>query len=108
MTTIRLDEPEVLQARSRSPCRGRNRRSKMTPPQYAQSLGVKAEKVLAWIRSGELRAIDASTRPGRRPRYLIDLADILVFEQRRTVAADGRRRPPSRRRKKPDDVIEFF
>ena len=52
------------------------KRSKTTPPKLAARWGVSEDKVLAWIRSGELRAIDASTRQGGRPRYLIDELDI--------------------------------
>lgn len=50
--------------------------------------GVAAGKVLAWIRSGELRAFDAALRAGGRHRYLIDEADVLAFEAPRA----GRRR----------------
>lgn len=55
-------------------------RQKLTPPELASRWGIGTDKVLSWIRSGELRAIDASTRRGRRPRYLIDEADVVAFE----------------------------
>lgn len=61
-------------------------KQKMTPPQVARLWGINPDKVVAWIKSGELRAIDASTRPGGRPRYLIDVADIRAFETRRLVS----------------------
>jgi excisionase family DNA binding protein len=58
-------------------------RTKLTPPELARRWGVSSDKVRAWIESGELRAINLATRPSGRPRYRIDLADVLAFEQRR-------------------------
>jgi hypothetical protein len=84
---------------------GRSTRRKVTPPQYARQLGVDTAKVLKWIRSGELRAIDASTTRGSRPRYLIDVADILTFEAGRSVQPPT---PRPQRRRRQTGVIEFF
>ena len=60
---------------------GTIQKTKMTPPEIARLWGVSVEKVVAFIRSGELRAINAAT-PGRnqRPRYLIDVDDLEDFE----------------------------
>lgn len=58
---------------------------KLTPPQIARRFGVSPEKVLAWIKAGELRAINASTRADGRPRYLVDETDLDAFEQQREV-----------------------
>lgn len=79
-------------------------RTKLTPPEIAERYGVSPDKVLAWIRSGELRAINLATTPGGRPRYRIDLADLLAFEQRRAAQPVAR---PARRRQSPD-VVEYF
>lgn len=62
-----------------------DKRTKLTPPEVARRWGVKPSKIIGWIRSGELRAIDASASVGGRPRYLIDLDDLAVFEAKRTV-----------------------
>ena len=59
---------------------GTSSRRKTTPPQYARELGVDCAKVLTSIKSGEMPAIDASTHRGNKPRYVIDQADIAVFE----------------------------
>jgi hypothetical protein len=68
--------------------------------------GIGVDKVRGWIRSGELPAIDASARRGGRPRFLIDRADIAVFEAKRAVAkAPARARA---RRRKQSDVEEYF
>ena len=64
--------------------------TKITPPVYARRLGVSQTKVLRWIMAGELPAMNAATRVGGKPRYLIDEADIVDFEQRRQAAAVSR------------------
>jgi hypothetical protein len=81
-------------------------RRKISPPELARQWGVDPHKVLFWIRSGELRAIDVSTRRGGRPRFLIDLADIELFEQGRLVAPPAR---ISRKRRMPktEGYIEY-
>ena len=75
-------------------------RRKLTPPQVAKMWGVSAEKVMSFIRSGQLRAGNFAS-PGRnqRPRYLIDLADMADFERRRTVGP-APKQPPRRRRER--------
>lgn len=71
---------------------------KVTPPELAARWGISPDKILFWIQSGELRAIDASLLPGRgRPRYLIDEDDIEAFERGRQVAPPLPQ--PARRRK---------
>jgi transposase len=81
-------------------------RQKISPPELAKRWGIDSHKILGWIRSGEMKAIDVSTRQGGRPRYAIDEADILAFENRRAVG--GPVKAPRRRRAKQQDVIEFF
>ena len=80
-------------------------RTKMRPSEVARRWGVSTEKILVWIRSGELRAIDAATRRGGRPRYLIDITDLAAFEANRTVVAV----PATRRRRRRDiGVTKYF
>jgi hypothetical protein len=78
----------------------------LTPPQLAQRWAVSADKILYWIHSGQLRAVNLALNPGGRPRWRIDPADALAFEQRRSSGSP----PPqsARRRKKVSGVIEFF
>ena len=81
-------------------------RSKLTPPQLGKMWGVSPDKILAFIRSGELRAIDVSSNRGSpRPRYLIDRADIEAFETARTVVPPA---PRARRRRKLQNIREYF
>ena len=81
-------------------------RTKLTPPELAARWGIDCHKVLQWIRSGELKAIDAATKLGGRPRFLIDESDIAAFELRRTVG--GSAPTPRRRRAKDKGIIEFI
>jgi hypothetical protein len=71
----------------------------------AEAWGISTAKVLDWIRAGELRAVNAATNVGGRPRFLIDELDIKAFEARRAVVP-----PPVTRRKRrsSESVIEFF
>lgn len=81
---------------------------KITPPQFAKQYGVSTAKVLAWIASGELRAINAATNPkGERPRYLIDISDIELFERSRAVV-EPKPAPRKRRAQKPSGVTTYF
>ncbi|WP_144996389.1 MerR family transcriptional regulator [Polystyrenella longa] len=82
-------------------------REVMTPPQLAQRWGVKPFKVLGWIRSGELPAMDISTNRGvGRPRFKVLMTDVLAFEQRRKVQTPIK--PQRRVRRSDPNVIEFF
>jgi len=78
---------------------------KLTPPALAAGGGLGPVEVVSWIRSGELRAIDASTRRGLRPRYLVDVADLQDFESQRSITPP---RPRQRRKKTAAGDIEFY
>ncbi|HUT90879.1 MAG TPA: helix-turn-helix domain-containing protein [Thermoguttaceae bacterium] len=80
--------------------------AKLTPPQLARHLSVSPEKIHAWIRSGELRAVNIATNPKGRRRYVIDPADVEAFEARRSIHKTLS--APRRRKRTSDDVIEFF
>ncbi len=78
----------------------------MTPPTVARRYGVKAEKVIGWIRRGELRAIDVSTQAGvGRPRFRISPADLAVFENQRAAVATPKL---SRRRRQQDPAVTQY
>ena len=61
-------------------------KTKLRPPEIARRWGVSCDKILSFIRCGELRATNMVC-PGRgqRPRYLVDVVDLEDFERRRTV-----------------------
>lgn len=71
----------------------------LTPPEVAKMLRVSAEKVLGWIRQGELKAVNVSLRT--RPRYRISRKSLDDFLRLREVQPP----PPrsrERRRKRPE------
>ncbi len=69
-------------------------------------LGVDNDKVLTWIRSGELVAINVAQKAGRRPRWRIDPADFEKFKlsrKFRPVIIARRNRP-----RVVNGIIQFF
>ena len=77
---------------------------RFSPPRAARRYGVAHEKILAWIKSGELRAINVATRPTGRPRYLIDEADLLAFEAKRSNSPTPAKK---RRSRKQSEVPQY-
>ncbi len=83
-------------------------RAKIRPPALAKLWGVSVDKILHFIHSGELRAIDISLNPGTgKPRYLIDESDVAAFEANRAVVPPVPR-PPRRPRRRDITVREYF
>ena len=79
----------------------------LTPPQYAKRLGVDPAKVVAWIKRGELRAVNVATNASGRPRYRIPVDSICEFEQRRSARQPAK--PARRKRKRQDDsFVNYF
>lgn len=75
-----------------------------TPKELSKRWEVGSDKIIRWIRSGELRASDLSQRPGmKRPRYRIPVDAMLEFEERRRVTKPVRQ--VLRRRRKPPSSI---
>lgn len=85
-------------------------KSKLTVREVAERLGVARGKVILWINSGELRAVDVATKrrgdsPAvRRRRWRIDVADLKAFEDSRAnqaapppIREERRSRGPGRR-----------
>jgi hypothetical protein len=83
-------------------------RTKLTPPELARRWGISVEKVLRWIETGELKAANfASSLALKRPRWKIDIADALAFEQSR-MCIPPTKPAPRRPRKTDTGIIEFF
>lgn len=66
----------------------------LTPPEVARELRVAYEKVIGWIRSGELPATNVASGTSTLPRYRVDRADLRAFELARSVE------PPAKRRRR--------
>jgi len=80
----------------------------LTPPAIADRLGVAAETVISWIRSGELPAANVARRGCRRPRYRVDPADLAAFLAARRPDAPPPTAKAARRRRQQAGVIEFY
>jgi hypothetical protein len=75
----------------------------LTLPEVARHLRVRPNKVLGWVRSGELRGYDVTARQGgRRPKYRVNPEDLEAFIQRRAIMPPTPKgRPPGPRRRIP-------
>ncbi|MEX2214006.1 MAG: helix-turn-helix domain-containing protein [Phycisphaeraceae bacterium] len=70
----------------------------LTPPQVAEALGVNPTKIIDFIRSGELRAVNLARRESRRPRWRILRTDLETF-----IAGRSSQRPmPAKRVRRRD------
>ncbi|MBN2291804.1 MAG: helix-turn-helix domain-containing protein [Pirellulales bacterium] len=77
-----------------------------SPKELAERYEVATDKVIAWIRSGELSAFDVGSKPGsQRPRYRISENAIESFEIARSIQPPT---PRTRRRRRDPNVKEFF
>jgi len=74
----------------------------LTPPELARLLRCRESKVLAWIRSGRLRACNLSD--GRRPRYRVRREDLDQFLAGESVVPATRPERRSRRESIPSYV----
>lgn len=72
---------------------------------FAKRLGVAPGKVLGWIASGELPAIDTSAARNQRPRWRIDPTDGEQFLAARRSAPAAK---PVRNRRKLANVTQYI
>lgn len=77
----------------------------MTPPEVAASRGVSVKKVLLWIETGELVAVNLATSRQGRPRWKISKDALQRFESARQSLPAVPIAP--RRKKSATRVIEF-
>ena len=54
-----------------------------SPSEIAQRFGVDHAKVLRWIDSGQLKAVNVATNPTGRPRWRVSDHSLAEFEQAR-------------------------
>jgi hypothetical protein len=84
-------------------------RRKLTVPQLAREWGVSTQKIVGFIRRGELRAVNLASHRSTRPRYAIDIDDIASFERARQVVPDGGESSTrGLQRRGPGKVKEYF
>ena len=78
----------------------------VTPPALAALWGCKPDKVLGFIRRGDLRAFDISQHPGvGRPRWRISTEAIEEFERRRAAVKPAKTR---KQRKGKSEVLDII
>jgi hypothetical protein len=72
------------------------------PRDLALRWGISVDKVLNFIRSGELRAFNVAAKNSKRPRYRIPLESVRQFEEqtRAAAVAEAPAAPASARRRK--------
>jgi len=78
----------------------------LTTVEFARQWRVSPGKVLAWIRRGELAAVNTARRNGR-PRYIILPHHAAEFE-RRLRAVTETPTPQPRRRRRTTGLIDYF
>ncbi len=66
-----------------------------TPPTIAKLLGIKVDKVHAWIRAGELKAVNVAQKRSGRPRWRVLDEQLQDFLRSRESV-----KPPPRRRRR--------
>jgi len=76
----------------------------LTPARVAEELGVKPERIIGWIRSGQLRGVNLGDGL-KKPRFRIAPADLEAFLIARTVQPPV---PPVRRRRQPEEITQFL
>lgn len=79
----------------------------LTTTEVAQRLGVKASKILTWIRAGELEAVNVATNQSSRPRFRISVEALQTFEQRRAVQP-APKQPRRYKRPKSKNFVEYI
>jgi Helix-turn-helix domain len=80
----------------------------LTPPVIARRLGVKADVVLSWIHSQELRSFNAAAKRGRRPRWRVSEDDLQSFLSSRSASPCPRPTRRAARQRTDATVIEFY
>lgn len=79
----------------------------LSPADVAKRYGISVNKVLGWIRRGELHAVNLANRVGGRPRWKIAPEALADFERSRSATPS----PVSgRRQRRPADagILHFF
>jgi Helix-turn-helix domain len=79
----------------------------LSPPDVAAQLGIDPEKVIGWIRRGELNAVNvAAGHLGGRPRFRINPDDLAEFLRRRSTLSAPK--PARTRRKQGTYTPKYF
>jgi len=77
--------------------------SGFTVADLARRYRVSPDKIRAWIRVGELCAINTSTALCGKPRFVVTADALVAFEQRRHAGS-----PPKAKRRRKAQQIDFY
>lgn len=77
----------------------------LSPPQVAKRFGVDVKKIIGWIRSGELRAVNLANSMSSRPRWKISPDALSTFLATRTA---GSAPSITRQRRRKPEWQEYF
>jgi Helix-turn-helix domain len=76
----------------------------LTPRELAGILRVSPDKVLGWIRAGELPALNTSSARCRKPRYVVLPHHLVEFERRRQAGPA----PKASRRPRKSATVDYY
>ena len=78
----------------------------ISPAEYAGRLGVGIHKILAWIKAGELAAVNVASKCSSRPQWRLPPSAIEAFERNRAA------QPPATKTRrlaaKSQDYTKYF
>lgn len=77
----------------------------LTVREVAHRYRVGAQKVLSWVRRGELKAINTSACLAGRPRFVILPDALIAFEKARAAVPELK---PARRASRIRDFVDYF
>ena len=81
----------------------------LTVREYSAKLGVSVHQILGWINSGQLRALNVSSKLGSgRPTWRIPLDAICEFEGRRSARGPAVKASRGRPKKKDPNFVNYF
>lgn len=83
-------------------------RPMLSPPAVAQRLGVDRHKVVHWIDSGELAAINVAATGAAKPRWRVDQTDLQAFLVKRRSAGPAQKPQRQKRPKLPSGFAAYF
>ena len=73
----------------------------LTPADVAERWGVAHDKVLEFIKTGELAAFNVASKRSSRPQFRINESAVAAFEERRSGRDPARSVPPPISRRRP-------
>jgi len=80
----------------------------LTPPELARRWRVAPEKIVVMIRKGVLHGFDVSTPGSRRPRYRVNISEVISYEERRSAAAPVKAVRRKRKKQTENSFVKYF